>query len=73
MTSLAIVFGTIPLALASGAGAVTQQSIGIGLVGGMTAATIVSTLIVPVLYVLLENMRERFVSVEDEIKQREMV
>jgi multidrug efflux pump subunit AcrB len=73
MTSLAFVFGAIPLAVSTGAGAVTQKSIGIGLVGGMTAATIVSTLIVPVLYVLLEYMREKFVSVEDEIKQREMV
>lgn len=73
MTSLAFIFGTIPLAIASGAGAVTQQSIGIGLIGGMTAATIVSTLIVPVLYVLLETMREKFVSVEEEIAKREMV
>lgn len=73
MTSLAFVFGTIPLALASGAGAVTQQSIGIGLLGGMIAATVVSTLFVPVIYVLLETMREKFVSVEDEIAKREMV
>ncbi len=73
MTSLAFIFGTVPLALASGAGAVTQQSIGIGLLGGMIAATVVSTLFVPVIYVLLESMREKFVSVEDEIAKREMV
>ena len=57
---------------ASGAGAVTQKSIGVGLLGGMLAATIVSTLLVPILYVLLETMREKFVSVEDEIAKREM-
>ncbi len=73
MTSLAFVFGTIPLALASGAGAVTQKSIGIGLLGGMITATVVSTLLVPVLYVLLESMREKFVSVEEEIAKREML
>jgi len=73
MTILSFVFGTAPLAFASGAGAVTQKSIGVGLLGGMLAATIVSTLLVPVLYVLLESMREKFVSVEDEIAKREMV
>jgi len=73
MTILSFVFGTAPLAFASGAGAVTQKSIGVGLLGGMLAATIVSTLLVPVLYVLLETMREKFVSVEDEIAKREMI
>lgn len=72
MTILSFVFGTAPLAFASGAGAVTQKSIGVGLLGGMLAATVVSTLLVPVLYVLLETMREKFVSVEDEIAKREM-
>ena len=72
MTTLAFVFGMIPMAFATGAGAVTQRSIGIGLLGGMSAAIIVSTLLVPVLYVLLETMREKFVSIEDEIEKREM-
>lgn len=73
MTILSFVFGTTPLAFATGAGAVTQKSIGVGLLGGMLAATIVSTLLVPVLYVLLETMREKFVSVEDEIAKRESI
>lgn len=73
MTILSFVFGTAPLAFATGAGAVTQRSIGVGLLGGMLAATVVSTLLVPVLYVLLESMREKFVSVEDEVAKREMI
>jgi len=73
MTILSFVFGVIPLAFATGAGSVTQQSIGVGLLGGMLAATLVSTLLVPVLYVLLESMREKFVSVEDEIERRESI
>ncbi len=73
MTILSFVFGVIPLAFATGAGSVTQQSIGVGLLGGMLAATLVSTLIVPVLYVLLESMREKFVSVEEEIAKRESI
>ncbi len=71
MTILSFVFGTAPLAFATGAGAVTQKSIGVGLLGGMLAATVVSTLLVPVLYVLLESMREQFVSVEEEVARRE--
>ena len=73
MTILSFVFGTAPLAFATGAGSVTQQSIGVGLLGGMLAATVVSTLLVPVLYVLLETMREKFVSVEEEIAKRESI
>jgi len=73
MTILSFVFGTAPLAFATGAGSVTQKSIGVGLLGGMLAATIVSTLLVPVLYVLLATMREKFVSVEEEIAKREMI
>ena len=71
MTILSFLFGIFPLAFATGAGAVTQQSIGIVLMFGMVAATFISTLFVPVLYVLLETMREKFVSVEDEVAQRE--
>jgi len=71
MTILSFLFGIFPLAFATGAGSVTQQSIGIALMFGMVAATFISTLFVPVLYVLLENMREKFVSVKEEIARRE--
>ena len=73
MTILSFLFGIFPLAFATGAGAITQQSIGIVLMFGMIAATFISTLFVPVLYVLLESMREKFVSVEDEIARRESI
>jgi hydrophobe/amphiphile efflux-1 (HAE1) family protein len=73
MTILSFLFGIFPLAFATGAGAITQQSIGIVLMFGMITATFISTLFVPVLYVLLESMRENFVSVEDEIAKRESI
>ena len=73
MTILSFLFGIFPLAFASGAGSITQMSIGIVLLFGMVAATFISTLFVPVLYVLLESMREKFVSVEDEISRRESI
>ncbi len=73
MTILSFVFGVIPLAVASGAGAMTMKSIGVVVLGGMIAATFVSTMLVPVVYVLLETMRELVVDVEEEVKNREMI
>ena len=71
MTILSFIFGIIPLALATGAGAITQKTIGVALLGGMTMATFVALFIVPVIYVLLEAMRELVVNVEEEVKMRE--
>ncbi len=71
MTIFSFIFGIIPLAAATGAGAVTQKTIGITLLGGMTMATFVALFIVPVVYVLLEAMRETVVDVEEEVKMRE--
>jgi multidrug efflux pump subunit AcrB len=73
MTILSFVFGVIPLAIASGAGAMTMKSIGVVVLGGMIAATFISTMLVPVVYVLLESMRELVVDVEEEVKNRELI
>ena len=73
MTILSFVFGVIPLAFASGAGAMTMKSIGTVVLGGMVAACFISTLLVPVVYVLLETMREKIVNVEEEVRNREML
>ncbi|WP_456452043.1 efflux RND transporter permease subunit [Hydrogenimonas sp.] len=64
MTILSFLFGILPLAFTTGAGALTQRSIGLALLGGMVAATFVSTLLVPVLFVVLQNMREKFLPKE---------
>ncbi len=73
MTILSFVFGVIPLAVATGAGAMTMKSIGVVVLGGMIAATFISTMLVPVIYVLLETMRELVIDVEQEVKNREMI
>lgn len=73
MTILSFVFGVIPLAVATGAGAMTMKSIGVVVLGGMIAATFISTMLVPVVYVLLETMRELVVDVEEEVRNREMI
>ena len=73
MTILSFLLGTLPLAMATGAGAMSMRSIGVVIVGGMVAATFVSTLLVPVIYVLLETLREKFVSVEEEVRNRKFI
>jgi multidrug efflux pump len=53
MTSIATVFGAVPLAMASGAGAESRQAIGVVIVGGVTLSTFLTLYAVPALYVLL--------------------
>ena len=55
MTSFAFIFGCIPLALASGSGAIARQVMGIGVIGGMLAATCIAVLIIPMLYYVVET------------------
>jgi multidrug efflux pump len=50
MTSLAFVFGVLPLAVASGAGSAARRSMGTGVVGGMLVATFVATIFVPLFF-----------------------
>jgi len=52
MTSIAFVFGVIPLALATGAGSGARRSMGTGVVGGMLLATFVATIFVPLFFTL---------------------
>lgn len=58
MTALSFLLGVVPLLIASGAGAASQKAIGIAVFGGMLAATVLGVIIVPVLYVLLQSLRE---------------
>jgi HAE1 family hydrophobic/amphiphilic exporter-1 len=53
MTSLAFIFGVLPLAMATGAGAVSRQTIGFTVLGGMIAASSIAIFIVPVLFVVI--------------------
>jgi HAE1 family hydrophobic/amphiphilic exporter-1 len=56
MTSLAFIFGVMPLVLATGAGAVARRTIGFTVLGGMVAATSLAIFIVPVLFVLISKI-----------------
>ncbi|AXI45571.1 hydrophobe/amphiphile efflux-1 family RND transporter [Sulfitobacter sp. SK012] len=59
MTALSFLLGVVPLVVASGAGAASQKAIGIAVFGGMLCATVIGIVIVPILYVLLQTIRER--------------
>lgn len=59
MTAFAFILGVVPLVLASGAGANSRHSLGTAVFGGMIFSTFLSLAIVPVLYVLIERLRER--------------
>ncbi len=56
MTSLAFIFGVLPLAFASGAAAESRKTIGWTVFGGMLAATTLAIFIVPVLFVLITRL-----------------
>ncbi|WP_200234252.1 efflux RND transporter permease subunit [Thiohalocapsa halophila] len=53
MTSIATLFGALPLALAFGPGAETRRIIGLAILGGVIAATLLTLFLVPVLYLLM--------------------
>ncbi len=58
MTSLAFIVGLIPLALATGAGAVSNRTIGTATVGGMVMGTVWGVVLVPGLYALIRSLTE---------------
>jgi multidrug efflux pump len=59
MTSLAFIFGCVPLAIAMGAGANARHSLGTGIIGGMIGASTLALLYVPLFFYLFERLAER--------------
>jgi hypothetical protein len=57
MTAFSTIFGVLPLALATGAGAASRVSIGLCVLGGMLISTILSLYIVPVFYVIAQTLQ----------------
>ncbi len=57
MTSLAFIFGVLPMATSTGAGSGSQHAVGTGVMGGMISATILAIFFVPLFFVLI---RRRF-------------
>jgi len=59
MASFAFILGTVPLAIALGAGAGARQALGTAVVFGMLFATLVGVFFIPVFYVMLQRVSER--------------
>jgi len=59
MTSLAFMFGVLPLALSTGAGSGSRRAIGTGVLGGMLSATVLGLVFVPLFYVLIRGFFDR--------------
>jgi multidrug efflux pump len=65
MTSLATMFGILPIALALGAGAESRVSMGIAVVGGMLFGTILTLFVVPVMYTFITAKKRVVIKEED--------
>jgi multidrug efflux pump len=66
MTSLAFILGVLPLALATGAGSGSQNAIGVGVVGGMISATILTVFFAPLFFVVVYSLFKRNEMNEDQ-------
>lgn len=56
MTAFAFILGTVPLALASGSGAVSRRVLGTTVIGGMLAATFIAIFLIPVTFYFVEKI-----------------
>lgn len=59
MTTLSTILGMLPIALGIGAGAELRQSMGVVLVGGLTTSTVLTLIVVPLIYLLFEDWKEK--------------
>src|SRR5437879_3245757 len=77
MTSLAFIFGVMPLAFSTGAGAGARRSVGTGVMGGMMAATFLAIFFVPMFFKLLTDRRLRehrsTAEIKDEVERARTV
>jgi HAE1 family hydrophobic/amphiphilic exporter-1 len=55
MTSIAFIFGLLPLAFATGAGSASRHSLGTAVVGGMIVSTVLNLVVVPAMYVIIDS------------------
>jgi multidrug efflux pump len=56
MTSMAFIFGVMPLAFSTGAGSASQRAVGTGVLGGMISATLLAIFLVPVFFVVVRRL-----------------
>lgn len=59
MTTFSTILGMLPIALGIGAGAELRQSMGVVLVGGLITSTVLTLLVVPIIYLMFEEWKEK--------------
>jgi multidrug efflux pump subunit AcrB len=59
MTSVATIMGALPIALGLGAGSASRRPLGYAIVGGLLVSTLLTLILVPVVYVLVDALRAR--------------
>ncbi len=68
MTTLALVFGMIPIAIAKGAGAEWKNGLGWVLIGGLTSSMLLTLFIVPIIYATVDKIKDKFQSKKQQLK-----
>jgi len=67
MTSFATIFGTLPIALGIGAGAESRKPLGVAIVGGMLFSTLLTLVVVPVVYTYLSGRVQETEAAEEAV------
>jgi HAE1 family hydrophobic/amphiphilic exporter-1 len=65
MTSFAFILGCVPLAIATGSGAIARQVMGTGVIGGMLAASFIAIFLIPMTFYIVERLAHRERSAKD--------